>query len=140
MTSDLRRRLESADHGVLSTLHPERGVDAVPVCFAIEGDLVGIPIDIVKAKRSTNLGRLRNLERDPRATLLVEQWDRDDWSQLWWVRASLEHRTLEHATPDSAAHERLVALLEQKYPQYTEGTIESLILLTIVDLAGWSAT
>lgn len=135
MTSDLRRRLESADHGVLSTLHPERGVDAVPVCFAIDGDLVGIPIDIVKAKRSTKLGRLRNLERDPRATLLVERWDRDDWSQLWWVRASLEH-----TTPDPAAHERFVALLERKYPQYTAGTIDTVILLTIVDLAGWSAT
>ena len=135
MTSHLRRRLESADHGVLSTLHPERGVDAVPVCFAIDGDLVGIPIDLVKAKRSTNLGRLRNLEQDPRATLLVEQWDRDDWSQLWWVRASLERKP-----PDPAAHERFVRLLEQKYPQYAEGSIESVILLTIVDLVGWSAT
>ena len=115
-------------------MHPERGVDAVPVCFAVDGDLVGIPIDTVKAKRSTNLGRLRNLERDPRATLLVEQWDRDDWSQLWWVRVSLER-----SAPDPSAHERFVALLAQKYPQYSEGTIESVILLTIVDLAGWSA-
>ncbi len=107
----------------------------MPVCFAIDGDLVGIPIDIVKAKRSTKLGRLRNLEHDPRATLLVEQWDRDDWSQLWWVRASLEH-----TVPDPAAQQRLVALLERKYPQYTEGTIQSVIVLRIVDLAGWSAT
>jgi PPOX class probable F420-dependent enzyme len=135
MTSDLRRRLGSADHGVLSTLHPVRGVDAVPVCFAVDGDLVGIPIDTVKAKRSTKLGRLHNLERDPRATLLVEHWDRDDWLQLWWVRASLERRTT-----DLAAHERFVALLERKYPQYTEGTIEAVILLTIVDVAGWSAS
>ena len=135
MTSDLRRRLESADHGVLSTLHPERGVDAVPVCFVVDGDLVGIPIDSVKAKRSTNLGRLSNLERDPRATLLVERWDRDDWSQLWWVRASL---TLREADP--TRHDRFLGLLEHKYPQYTEGTIEALILLTIVEVVGWSAT
>ena len=107
----------------------------MPVCFAIDGDLVGIPIDIVKAKRSTKLGRLRNLERDPRATLLVEHWDRDDWSRLWWVRASLEH-----TAPDPAAQQRLAALLERKYPQYTEGTIQSVIVLMIVDLAGWSAT
>ena len=30
-----------------------------------------------------------NLEADPRATLLVDHWDRDDWSQLWWVRIGL---------------------------------------------------
>ena len=34
----------------------------------------------------------------------------------------------------------MVALLERKYPQYTAGSIQSVILLTIVDLAGWSAT
>ena len=101
----------------------------------MDGDLVGIPIDTVKAKRSTNLGRLRNLERDPRATLLVEQWDRDDWTRLWWVRASLERKP-----PDPAADERFVALLQEKYAQYAEGTIESVILLTIGDLVGWSAT
>ena len=87
--SDARTRLERADHGVLSTLHPTRGVDSVPVCFVVDGDLVAIPIDTVKPKRSTRLGRLRNLEADPRATLLVEHWDFDDWSALWWVRASL---------------------------------------------------
>jgi PPOX class probable F420-dependent enzyme len=135
MTSDLRRRLESADHGVLSTLHPTRGVDAVPVCFAVDGNLVGIPIDTVKPKRSTNLGRTHNLQRDPRATLLVEQWNRDDWSQLWWVRASLELVEDERAQRDT-----FVELLRRKYPQYKTGAIDSVLTLTIVDLAGWSAT
>ena len=87
--TDARTRLERADHGVLSTLHPTRGIDSVPVCFVVAGDVVGIPIDTVKPKRSTRLGRLRNLEADPRATLLVEHWDAEDWTALWWVRASL---------------------------------------------------
>ena len=64
--TDARTRLERADHGVLSTLHPTRGIDSVPVCFVVAGDIVGIPIDTVKPKRSTQLGRLRNLEADPR--------------------------------------------------------------------------
>ena len=54
--SDARTRLERADHGVLSTLHPTRGIDSVPVCFVVAGDVVGIPIDTVKPKRSTRLG------------------------------------------------------------------------------------
>ena len=71
-------------------MHAERGVDAVPVAYAVDDDgYVGVPIDRVKPKASLRLQRERNLEADPRATLLVEHWDRSDWSRLWWVRAEL---------------------------------------------------
>ena len=71
-------------------MHAERGVDAVPVAYAVDDDgYVGVPIDLVKPKASLRLQRERNLEADPRATLLVEHWDRSDWSRLWWVRAEL---------------------------------------------------
>jgi hypothetical protein len=87
-SNDARSRLASHDHAILCTLHPDRGVDAVPVAYAIDDDgYVGIPVDLVKPKASLRLQRERNLEADPRATLLVEHWDRDDWSMLWWVRA-----------------------------------------------------
>jgi hypothetical protein len=49
------RRLAHHDHGVLSTLHAERGIDAVPVVYALDDDHIGIPIDIVKPKLSTRL-------------------------------------------------------------------------------------
>ena len=133
--SDARARLERADHGVLSTLHPDRGIDSVPVCFVVDGELVAIPIDTIKPKRSTHLGRLRNLASDPRATLLVEHWDFDDWSKLWWVRASL---VLTEVDAGSAAD--LTRRLAAKHPQYADGGIESVIPLRIVDLAGWSAS
>ena len=85
-----RPRLAAHDHGILCTVHAERGVDAVPVVYVVDDDgYVGVPVDRVKPKASSRLQRERNLETDPRATLLVEHWDRDDWSQLWWVRAEL---------------------------------------------------
>src|SRR5688500_7537128 len=84
-------RAAAADHGVLATLGRTGGADLVPACFAIVGDWLAVPIDSVKPKGSTALGRVRNLERDPRATLLVEHWDRDDWSLLWWVKLEI-HR------------------------------------------------
>ena len=70
-------------------MHPSRGVDAVPVVYATSGDFVGVPVDRVKPKSTTRLQRERNLEADPRAALLIEHWDREDWSRLWWVRAEL---------------------------------------------------
>ncbi len=88
---------------------PPAGVDSVPVCFVVDGDLIAIPIDTIKPKRSTRLGRLRNLEADPRATLLVEHWDFDDWSTLWWVRASLVLTDVDARFgrgPDAAARRR----------------------------------
>ena len=87
---EARARLVAHDHGILCTVHAERGVDAVPVAYVVDEDgYVGVPVDQVKPKASSRLQRERNLEADPRATLLVEHWDRDDWSRLWWVRAEL---------------------------------------------------
>ena len=87
---EARARLAAHDHGILCTVHAERGVDAVPVVYVVDDDgYVGVPVDRVKPKASSRLQRERNLETDPRGTLLVEHWDRDDWSRLWWVRAEL---------------------------------------------------
>jgi PPOX class probable F420-dependent enzyme len=132
--TDARTHWERADHGVLSTLHPTRGIDSVPVCFVVLDDLVAIPIDSVKPKRSMRLGRLRNLEADPRATLLVEHWDADDWSALWWVRVTL---LLAEVDPNQVAE--LEALLRTKYPQYESGGIESVVALRRVALTSWDA-
>lgn len=135
-TEDARARLLAADHGVLSTLHPERGVDAVPCAFAVDGDLLGFGVDRVKPKDSARLRRNRNLEGDPRAALLVEGWDREDWSRLWWVRATLRHE----ATPPEGSAARLSRLLAERYPQYADEPFEEVVLLRIVGLTGWAAS
>lgn len=128
------RRAAAADHGVLATLHEPRGADLVPACFAIDGDRLAVPIDSVKPKGSTALGRIRNLERDPRATLLVEHWDATDWSRLWWVRLLLI-RT-------SEPPERVAVLergLRARYPQYATAPFVELLTFRIDHVAGWEA-
>lgn len=130
---EARARLAAHDHGVLSTVHVDRGVDAVPVAFAVGDTRVGIPVDLVKPKSSTRLQRERNLEADPRASLLVEHWDRADWSQLWWVRAELRWE------PDAGRHETsLGALLADRYPQYREQPFARVLVFRIVAVTGWS--
>jgi hypothetical protein len=129
------RRALSADHGVLATLHSSRGADLVPACYAIVGESVAVPIDSVKPKGSTALGRIRNLERDPRATLLVEHWDAADWSRLWWVKLSIVRRDLPQAT--AAALEQA---LRDRYPQYASAPFVALLTFEIEALVGWSAS
>jgi hypothetical protein len=106
----------------------------VPVCFALDDGWAAIPVDSVKPKRSTVLGRIRNLERDPRATLLVEHWDAADWSRLWWVRLSLVR-----ADADDAMRARLVAALRARYPQYAGIEFDAVLTFRLEKIGGWEA-
>ncbi len=133
---DALARLEGHDHAVLGTVHPRRGVDAVPVAYALDPDgYVAVPVDLVKPKAAWRLQRERNLEGDPRATLLAEHWDSRDWSRLWWVRAGLLWQS--DAEPDRVA--ALSAALAARYPQYRHEPFARLIILRVVDVTGWSA-
>jgi PPOX class probable F420-dependent enzyme len=124
--------LRTARHGVLATVHPGRGVDAVPVVFVPVGGSLVIPVDRVKPKRGPRLQRLANIEHDDRCVLLVDHYE-DDWSQLWWVRAHARART-------SSAGDAVVRALEECFPPYrVPGSIASVITLTPTAIRGWAA-
>lgn len=108
----------------------------MPVVYAVDSDgYVGVPIDRVKPKAGSRLQREANLEADPRAALLIERWDADDWSRLWWVRAELRW--------DGAGHQREAALadqLEHHHRQYVGQPFDRLLVLRLVGIIGWAAT
>ncbi|HYK96585.1 MAG TPA: pyridoxamine 5'-phosphate oxidase family protein [Candidatus Dormibacteraeota bacterium] len=128
------RRAVAADHGVLATLNRTGAPDLVPACFAIVDGWLVIPIDAIKPKGSTALGRTRNLERDPRATLLLEHWDPVDWSRLWWVRLGLVR-----ADPGAGLASRLELALRSRYPQYATTTFASMLAFRVETIRGWEA-
>ena len=132
---EARARLAAHDHGILCTVHAERGVDAVPVAYAVDEDAyVGVPVDLVKPKASSRLQRERNLETDPRATLLIEHWDPVDWSRLWWVRAELRWER------DASRAATLAARLAGRYPQYRDQPFTRVLVLRIVGVTGWAGS
>ena len=138
MTSDDNwRRLRSADHGILCTSNRQQRIDAVPVCFSVVCGTVVTPVDRVKAKETTELGRLRNLDHDAAATLLCEHWDPDDWSRLWWVRAHLVRRP-DHDV-SSGQREECESALRQKYRQYGGTEFAQVVYLDVKTLVGWRA-
>lgn len=132
--SECEALLVGAERGVLATRHPGRGVDAVPVCFAVADRTLVVPVDRVKPKESTDLQRVKNLVDDPRAALLCDHWDPLDWTRLWWVRASLTRRD---AT--DAERSTLASLLRSKYPPYEEKDFVDLIVFRVEGMTGWSA-
>ena len=131
---DALARATDADHGVLATINATGAPDLVPACFAIVGTWLVVPIDSVKPKGSSALGRVRNLERDGRATLLLERWDAADWSRLWWVRLSLVR-----AEPSVELSEQLVEALRARYAQYATAPFAALLTFRIDRIAGWTA-
>ncbi|KRE94113.1 hypothetical protein ASG76_12020 [Nocardioides sp. Soil774] len=131
-----RSRLEEHVHGVFATLHPERGPDPQPVVYAIHDGHVGVPIDSVKPKASSRLQREDNLAADPRGSLLVEHWDAEDWSRLWWVRADTEHVP----DPDRSLVDALADRLATTVPQYADKPFHRVLVCRIVKVTGWSAS
>ena len=136
-TEDARERLTAQVHGVLATMHPQRGPDPQPVVYAVtaDGEHVGVPIDSVKPKSSTRLKREDNLEADPRGTLLIEHWETEDWSRLWWVRAELNHVP----DPSSTLTDELADQLARAVPQYADKPFHRVLVCRIVAVTGWSA-
>jgi len=128
-----RERVARASHGVLATVHASRGVDLVPVVFAMASGKILIPVDTVKPKRSTVLQRVTNLEADPRCALLVEHYS-DDWDELWWVRV---HGRAEASGVTDSALESLC----ERHPRYRAvGAVVAVVTLTPESMTGWAAT
>jgi PPOX class probable F420-dependent enzyme len=97
----------------------------VPVSYALVDGRFFVSVD-EKPKRSTRLARLRNIEQDPRVSLLVDRYD-DDWRQLAWVRVDGEALVVERGE----AWPEAVEGLRRRYEQYREMSIESLPMIVI---------
>ena len=128
---DLSRRVGEARVARLATVGADGGAHLVPICFALDGDVLYTAVD-QKPKRSRDLQRLRNLRERPWATVLVDHYQ-EDWSGLWWVRLRGPARVLD----DGEEADRALAALAAKYPQYRRDPPGGPVIA--VDLAEWRA-
>jgi PPOX class probable F420-dependent enzyme len=105
----------------------------VPIAFAVAGDTIYSAVD-AKPKRTKALRRLANVRANPAVSLLVDHWDEEDWSRLWWVRADGRGRVLDPEDPEAR---RAVELLRERYPrQRAEGEV---LAVTVERWSGWNA-
>jgi PPOX class probable F420-dependent enzyme len=130
----MRRLVADARVARLATVGPDGAPHLVPLCFALDGEVVYWAVDH-KPKRSTRLRRVDNLRADPRCSLLVDHYD-EDWTRLWWVRLDARARVVD----DVAERARALALLAAKYPQYQVTPPRGALLAVRVERwLGWSA-
>jgi PPOX class probable F420-dependent enzyme len=128
---EARRRFAAEPVARLATITPEGRPHVVPVTFALEGDRIYSIVDEVKPKSRLLLTRLRNIEANPRVSLLVDEYH-EDWEHLWWVRADGMGRI----APDGPDWDRAKAVLTSKYPRYAQAT--DFGPATIVEVERWT--
>jgi len=119
----------------LGTVDAELGVHLVPVTFALVGETIAIAVDH-KPKRTRRLRRIANIERNHQVTVLVDQYDDEDWTGLWWCRLSGRARVLYQGDE----FERAIDALVEKYEQYAEvRPAGPVIKIAVTALSGWAA-
>ena len=113
-TREARQFLEAHRVGHLATAGADGAPHVVPVCYALDDEALYFVADEKPKRRpARELLRLRNLRENPRAALVVDDWD-EDWTRLAWVLVRGSARVLS----DPAAHATAVGLLRARYPQY----------------------
>jgi PPOX class probable F420-dependent enzyme len=130
LPSRMRSLLDGARRAVMSTVD-EDSIHSVPVVFAVVGNEIVSPIDH-KPKSGKTLARVRNLERDDRVALLVDEWS-EDWTQLGWlmVRGS--------ATVEADAALADMRAINSRYPQYApDERHDALIRIRPARLLWWT--
>ena len=132
------RRLTEAKVGRIATVRPDGSPHVVPFVFAVihagDGPQVYWCVDD-KAKRSRALQRLVNIHAHPAVEIEVDRYD-DDWSELWWVRASGMAREVTSADE----RERALSALAAKYPPYADHPPSGPVVAIQVDrVSGWAA-
>jgi PPOX class probable F420-dependent enzyme len=130
-------RLRRARVGRLATADAAGRPLVVPVCFALdpEGRHLYSAVD-PKPKRTRDLQRVRNVRENPRACLVVDEYD-EDWARLWWVLVRGPAAVLEAGAEFAAG----VDLLVEKYPQYRRLGLErergTLVRVTVERVVAW---
>ena len=129
---EMRRRVAAARVARLATIDADGRPHLVPCVVALHHNTLYTPVD-PKPKRTRRLRRLENIERDPRVTLLVDEYD-EDWSVLWWVRLRGVARILD----GDGEWKRAAELLRAKYQQYRGLAATDLRPIIAVDVEEWS--
>jgi PPOX class probable F420-dependent enzyme len=124
-------RLGEARVARMATVDGQGAPHVVPVVFALEGRTIYWAVDH-KPKRSPALKRLANLRANPAVQLVVDHYDQD-WSSLWWVRATGQARILEGGDE----RERALELLAGKYPQYREQPPDGAVVAIDIERLAW---
>ena len=109
----------------LATVDPENNQPyVVPVVFAVDGNNIFIPIDD-KTKRvnSNQLKRVKNIQKNPNISFLIDTYDDKDWNNLSYLMIQGKAR-IANMVNDIDTIKKAHSLLFNKYLQYKNRIVE----------------
>ena len=109
----------------LATVDPANNQPyVVPVVFAFNGNNIFIPIDD-KPKRvnSNQLKRVKNIQKNPNISFLIDIYDDKDWNNLCYLMIQGKAR-IANMVNDTDIIEKAHFLLSNKYIQYRNMIIQ----------------
>jgi len=120
----------------LATVDQKLHLYVVPVVFVFHENSFFIPLDEkTKTVNSRNLKRVKNIEKNPNVTLLIDKYQ-NDWKKLFFL---MIHGKAKMIDGDSKLMEKVHKLLISKYPQYKKiGMGNSCIRINPTKVTFWN--
>ncbi|MDF2738463.1 MAG: Pyridoxamine 5-phosphate oxidase [Nitrososphaeraceae archaeon] len=126
----------------LATVDPENNQPyVVPVVFAFDDNNIFIPIDD-KPKKNKNLNqlkRVKNIQKNPNISFLIDTYDDKDWNNLSYLMIQGKARII-NMVNDKDTIKQAHSLLSDKYLQYKNtivGMGDNCIVIDIQKAITW---
>ena len=118
----------------LATADAQGTPHLIPICFTYDGNHFYSVLDR-KPKRASlaNLKRVRNILSNPAVALVLDHYE-EDWARLWYVLVTGTAQIIQYDGQEGEEHQRAIALLRQKYPQYRDMDIDQNPVIKITPL------
>ena len=144
MIEDLKvsETLNNSKIARLATVDPENTQPyLVPVVFVFNGYNIFIPIDDKPKKtgNSNQLKRVKNIQKNPNISFLIDTYDDEDWNNLSYLMIQGKARIVVNRLKDIDTIKTAHSLLSEKYLQYKKlvGMGDSCIVIDIQKVIKW---
>ena len=140
--SDIVKTLNNSKIARLATVDPENNqAYVVPVVFVFNGTNIFIPIDDKPKKivNSNQLKRIKNIQKNPNISFLIDTYDDKDWNNLSYMMIQGKARIVVNMLKDIDTIKTAHYLLSEKYFQYKKivGMGDSCIVIDIQKVIKW---
>lgn len=121
----------------LATVDQKSHPYVVPVVFVFHKNSFFIPIDEkTKSVNPKNLKRVKNIEKNPNVTLLIDKYQ-NDWKNLFFLMIHGKAKVIDEK--DCKLMDKIHKLLILKYPQYKKiGVGDSCITIEPTKVRFWN--
>ena len=140
--SEIVETLNNSKIARLATVDPENNQPyLVPVVFAFDDNNIFIPIDDKPKKtgNSNQLKRVKNIQKNPSISFLIDTYDEEDWNNLSYLMIQGKARIVVNRLKDIDTIKIAHYLLSEKYLKYKNlvGMGDSCIVIDIQNVIKW---